>query len=68
LQAQSFFSPLRTDLQRMVQDGSGSSPFDYQVLFDASLGTAFIAEAVGWDGVTAFSDLETVLADGFEAP
>ena len=68
LRAESFFSPLRTDQQRMVQDGSGASPFDYQVLFDASLGNALIAEAIGWDGVTAFSNLELVLKDGFEAP
>jgi hypothetical protein len=66
LEASSFFSPLRTNKERMVQDAAASGPFPYRIMFDETLGEALIAEAPGWDGVEAFSNLELVVKDGFE--
>lgn len=68
LRAESFFSPLRVDKERMVQDDSGTSPFDYRIMFSPDLSQALVAEAIGWDGVTAFSDLTLIFADRLEAP
>jgi hypothetical protein len=57
LYADSFFSPLDVDLERMTQTTPGGSPFPYRVILDASLQTAISAEAIGWDNVTEFSPL-----------
>lgn len=55
--ADSFFSPLRPNKERMVHDGVLSSPFEYRGLFSADLTTLNSAEAIGYDGVTSFSPI-----------
>ena len=51
----SFFTPLDVNGQRFsTQNPAFNSPFDYRVVLNADLSQATRAEAVGWNGVTAF--------------
>jgi len=55
--ANSWFRPLNPDKSTMVEDGSPSSPFEYRGLFSADLESLNAAEAIGFNGVTAFSPI-----------
>jgi hypothetical protein len=51
----SYFTPLDVNGQRLNnQNPAFTSPFDYQVVFSPDLSQATSAEAIGWNGVTAF--------------
>ena len=58
LEADSYFSPRRTDTTSMNQTTVASSPFSYTITFDRSLKTAQSATAPGWDGVAIEADRE----------
>ncbi|MEM6519029.1 MAG: hypothetical protein AAF722_06805, partial [Cyanobacteria bacterium P01_C01_bin.70] len=56
----SFFSPLGTNGNPFDSDARTTdegSPFDYRVVLSADLSDATSAEAIGWNGLTAFSPL-----------
>ncbi len=54
----SFFTPLDVNGDRLTNPTPGlSSPFQYRVVLSNDLTTALQAEAIGWNGVTAFSPL-----------
>ncbi|RZM79342.1 hypothetical protein [Leptolyngbya iicbica] len=51
----SFFTPLDVNRQRFNnQNPAFNSPFDYRVVLSPDLSRATSAEAIGWNGVTAF--------------
>jgi len=61
----SFFTPLDIDQEPFDnKEPSANSPFPYRVVFTADLSQAVSAEAIGWDGVTAFSPLTEDVSDG----
>lgn len=54
----SFFTPLDANgVPFSDRDESLTSPFEYRVVLNETLTQAISAEAIGWDGVTAFSPL-----------
>jgi len=56
----SFFVPLdKNGVPFENRDETLGSPFDYRVVLTADLSQATSAEAIGWNGVTAFSPLTT---------
>jgi hypothetical protein len=70
VEAESYYSPLRTNKTVMNQTSIAvDSPFNYRIVFDATLQNALSAEAIGWDGVTSFTVLGAVryASSGFVA-